>query len=47
MKCSLEKLLVVPTFVNLQGFVVGRRIVAKKVTVLRKGIVLIHYIFAN
>jgi len=37
MKYSLEKLLVVLTFVNLQGFIVGRRIVVKEVTVLKKG----------
>jgi len=46
---SLEKLLVmiVLTFVDLQGFIVERKFVVKKVAVPRKGSVLSHYIFAN
>lgn len=39
--------MVVPTFVDLQGFVVGGRFVVKEVAVLKKGTVLTHYIFAN
>jgi len=33
------------TFVDLQGFVVGRRFVVKEVAVLKKGAILSHYIF--
>lgn len=36
-----------PTFVDLQGFIVGGRFVVKEVAVLRKGTVLSHYIFAS
>ncbi|KAL6261999.1 hypothetical protein P5V15_007088 [Pogonomyrmex californicus] len=39
--------MIVPTFADLQGFVVGRRFVVKEVTVLRKGTILSHYIFAS
>jgi len=35
----------ISTFVDLQGFVVGRRFVVKEVVVLRKGVILSHYIF--
>ena len=37
----------VPTFVNLQGFVVDGRFVVKEVAVLRKGTILSHYIFES
>jgi len=49
MERSLEKLLImiVPTFVDLQGFIVGKRFVLKEVAVLKKGSVLSHYIFAS
>jgi hypothetical protein len=40
--------MVVPTFVDLQGFTIKhRRFIVKEVAVLRKGTVLTHYIFAN
>ncbi|KYN35077.1 hypothetical protein ALC56_10597 [Trachymyrmex septentrionalis] len=35
----------VPTFVDLQGFVVDKRFVVKKVAVLKNGSELMHYIF--
>jgi len=49
MKRSLEKLLIMiaPTFVDLQRFIVGSWFVMKKVAVLKKGSVLSHYIFAT
>jgi len=49
MKRSLEKLLImiVLTFVDLQGFIVGSWFVVKEVAVLKKESVLSHYIFAN
>jgi len=37
--------MVISTFVDLQGFVVGRRFVVKEIAVLRKGAILSHYIF--
>jgi len=48
MERSLEKLLIIiiPTFVDLQGFIVGSWFVVKEV-MLKKGSVLSHYIFAN
>jgi len=48
MERSFEKLfvMIVPTFVNLQGFTV-RRFVVKEIVVLRKRSVLFHYIFAS
>jgi len=39
--------MVVPTFVDLQGFTVGRKFAVKEMTVLRKGTILSHYIFAS
>jgi len=39
--------MIVPTFVDLQGFIVGSWFVVKEVAVLKKGSVLSHYIFAN
>lgn len=49
LKYSLEKLLImiVPIFVDLQGFIVDKKFVVKEVAVLRKGVVLAHYIFAS
>ncbi|KYN03416.1 hypothetical protein ALC62_05734 [Cyphomyrmex costatus] len=35
----------IPTFVDLQGFIVGKKFVAKEVAVLREGTILSHYIF--
>jgi len=47
MERSLKKLLImiVPTFVDLQGFIVGSWFVVKEV--LKEGSVLFHYIFAS
>ena len=39
--------MVVPTFVDLQGFTVGKKFVVKEVAVLKQGNVLTHYIFTN
>ncbi|KAL6258405.1 hypothetical protein P5V15_010363 [Pogonomyrmex californicus] len=39
--------MVVPTFVDLQGFLVGRQFVVKEFAALRKRTVLSHYIFAS
>ncbi|KYQ58451.1 hypothetical protein ALC60_02559 [Trachymyrmex zeteki] len=36
----------IPTFVDLQGFVVGKKFIVKEVTALRRGTILIHYIFS-
>jgi len=35
----------IPTFVDLQGFIVEKKFVVKEVAVLRKGAILSHYIF--
>ena len=37
--------MVVPTFVDLQGFIVEMKFVVKEVAVLRNGTILAHYIF--
>ena len=37
----------VPTFVDLQGFLIGGNFIVKEVAVLRKGNVLSHYIFKS
>ncbi|KYQ51411.1 hypothetical protein ALC60_09490, partial [Trachymyrmex zeteki] len=37
---------VMPTFVDLQGFVVGKKFIVKEVAVLRRGAILTHYIFS-
>ncbi|XP_072744126.1 uncharacterized protein [Anoplolepis gracilipes] len=37
----------VPTFVDLQGFIVSNKFIAKEVAVLRRGTVLAHYIFRS
>jgi len=49
MERSFKKLLImiVPTFVDLQEFIVGSWFVVKEVAVLKKGSVLSHYIFAS
>jgi len=49
MERSLEELLImiVPTFVDLQGFIVGNWFVVKEMAVLKKGSILSHYIFAS
>ncbi|KAL6258294.1 hypothetical protein P5V15_010236 [Pogonomyrmex californicus] len=39
--------MVVPTFVDLQGFLVGGQFVVKEFAALRKRTVLFHYIFAS
>jgi len=39
--------MVVPTFVDLQGFIVGKKFIVKEVAVLKQGNVLTHYIFTN
>ncbi|KYN42557.1 hypothetical protein ALC56_03016 [Trachymyrmex septentrionalis] len=36
-----------PTFVDLQGFIVNKKFIVKEVTVLKQGIVLTHYIFTS
>jgi len=37
----------VPTFVDLQGFIVGETFVVKEFAVLREGYILSHYIFGR
>jgi len=37
----------VPTFVDLQGFIVNKKFIVKKVAVLKQGTVLTHYIFTS
>ncbi|KYN15183.1 hypothetical protein ALC57_12592 [Trachymyrmex cornetzi] len=39
--------MLVPTFVDLQGFIVNKKFIVKKVAVLKQGTVLTHYIFTN
>lgn len=39
--------MIVPTFVDLQGFTVDKRFIVKEVAVLRKGAVLTHHIFKS
>jgi hypothetical protein len=39
--------MIVPTFVDLQGFTVKEKFVVKEVAVLKRGNVLTHYIFTN
>ncbi|XP_077279182.1 uncharacterized protein LOC143906804 [Temnothorax americanus] len=41
----LRCIMIVPTFVDLKGFIVGLKFVAKEAAVLRNGTVLEHYIF--
>jgi len=49
MNHNLEELFVMamPIFVDLQGSIVGKRFVVKEVAILKKEIVLSHYIFAS
>jgi len=47
-KHNLEELLVmVIPFVDLQGFIVEEKFIVKEVAVLKRGTVLIHYIFMS
>lgn len=39
--------MVVPTFVDLQGFVVGKTFIVKEVAILRNGTALSHYTFTS
>ena len=39
--------MVVPTFVDLQGFIIGRNFIVKEVAILRDGSVLSHYFFGS
>ncbi|EGI68552.1 hypothetical protein G5I_02785 [Acromyrmex echinatior] len=39
--------MLVPTFVDLQGFIVNKKFIVKEVAVLKQGIVLTHYIFTS
>ncbi|KAL6433616.1 hypothetical protein ACFW04_006599 [Cataglyphis niger] len=39
--------MVAPTFVHLQGFIIGKNFIVKEVAVLRNGYILSHYIFAS
>jgi len=44
---SLKKsfTMTIPTFVDLQGFIVGKKFVVKEVAMFRKGAIFTHYIF--
>jgi len=35
----------IPMFIDLQGFIVGKKFAVKEVAMLRKGAILSHYIF--
>ncbi|KMQ88086.1 hypothetical protein RF55_12482 [Lasius niger] len=37
----------VPTFVDLQGFIIGRNFIVKEAAILRNGSILSHYFFAS
>ncbi|KYN15205.1 hypothetical protein ALC57_12580 [Trachymyrmex cornetzi] len=39
--------MVIPTFVDLQGFIVNKKFIVKEVAVLRGGTILTHYIFSH
>ncbi|KYN14519.1 hypothetical protein ALC57_13273 [Trachymyrmex cornetzi] len=39
--------MLVPTFVDLQGFIVNKKFIVKEVAVLKQGTVLTHYIFTS
>ena len=47
MDLQIARIMVVPTFVDLQGFIVDGRFVAKEVAILRQGTILSHYIFES
>jgi len=37
--------MIISTFIDLQGFIVGKKFIVKEVAMLRKGAILSHYIF--
>ena len=39
--------MLVPTFVDLQGFIVNKKFIVKEIAVLKQGAVLTHYIFTS
>ncbi|KYN22599.1 hypothetical protein ALC57_05000 [Trachymyrmex cornetzi] len=39
--------MLVPTFVDLQGFIVNKKFIVQEVAVLKQGTILTHYIFTN
>ncbi|EFN89669.1 hypothetical protein EAI_01250 [Harpegnathos saltator] len=39
--------MVVPTFVDLQEFMVGKRFIVKEAAILKNGIILSHYVFTS
>ena len=39
--------MLMPTFVDLQGFIVNKKFIVKEVAVLKQGTVLTHYIFTS
>ena len=39
--------MLVPTFMDLQGFIVNKKFIMKEVAVLKQGTVLTHYIFTS
>ncbi|KYN21798.1 hypothetical protein ALC57_05824 [Trachymyrmex cornetzi] len=39
--------MVIPTFVDLQGFIINKKFIVKEVAVLRGGTILTHYIFSH
>ncbi|KYM83279.1 hypothetical protein ALC53_06242 [Atta colombica] len=43
----LNNIWLVPTFVDLQGFIVNKKFIVKEVAVLKQGTVLTHYIFTS
>ncbi|XP_036143157.1 uncharacterized protein LOC118645667 [Monomorium pharaonis] len=42
-----ELIMSITTFVDLQGFIVGRKFIVKEFTAFRDGFILSHYIFRN
>lgn len=40
-----EKMCEIPTFVDLQGFIVNEKFIVKEVAILKHGVVLTHYIY--
>ncbi|KYN10995.1 hypothetical protein ALC57_16847 [Trachymyrmex cornetzi] len=39
--------MLVPTFVDLQGFIINKKFIVKELAVLKQGTVLTHYIFTG
>jgi len=39
--------MIIPTFIDLQGFVVNKKFIVKEVAVLKQGTVLTHYNFTS